>query len=134
MKSQQNYTNDEKEVYERARHAKGNETQPPKNNQNRRDDKQHDGWSLSRESLNAANDWRRPGRFSLLIAAYKYVRRETVQKGTVGQPEDRLERARFCEKPSSGLRTRENSSTLTTLLAESPHLTRYRLLQLLFKF
>jgi|HubBroStandDraft_6_1064221.scaffolds.fasta_scaffold07581_4 hypothetical protein len=134
MEGQQNHTNDEKEVDERARHAKGNESQPPKNNQNRRNDKQHDGWSLSSESLNAANDRRRPRRFNLLGSAYKYPGRETVQKGTVAEPEDRLERVSFCEKRASGLRPQGNSSTLTTLSAESPHLTRYRLLQLLFKF
>jgi hypothetical protein len=40
----------------------------------------------------------------------------------------------FSEKRLSGLRKPGNSSTLAVLSAESPHLTRYRLLQLQFKF
>jgi len=41
---------------------------------------------------------------------------------------------RYHEKCRSGLRQQRISSTLKVLLAESSHLTRYRLLQLRFKF
>ncbi len=47
-----------------------------------------------------------------------------------------FERSLLIEKRKSflDLRQPEISSTLIVLLAESPHLTRYRLLQLLYKF
>lgn len=55
MEGNQNHTNDEQKVNERARHSICNKSNPPKNNQNCRDDKQHDVRTLSSESFDAAD-------------------------------------------------------------------------------
>lgn len=53
MQGKDDQTNDEQKVNERTRHPIRNESNYPKNNQNRREYKQH-GRSLSGESLNVS--------------------------------------------------------------------------------
>ena|ERR1700674_1091087 len=53
MEGENNQTNNEQKVNERARHPIRNKSNYPKNNQNRRKCQQHGGRSLSGESLNA---------------------------------------------------------------------------------
>ena len=56
MEGNQNHTDDEQKVNERARHSIRNKSNPPKNNQNCCDDKQrHDIRTLSGESFAAAD-------------------------------------------------------------------------------
>jgi hypothetical protein len=61
MEGNQNHTDDEQKVNERARHSIRNKSNSPENNQNCRDDKQrHVVRNLSGESFDAADSGNRP--------------------------------------------------------------------------
>jgi hypothetical protein len=139
MERKKNQADDQQKVNERLGHAEHNKSQCPDNKQNARDDKQRHVSNLSGEDLCATKN-QTPQNFCAIFAAVNSLAilqkaaRENCAKGNTRPRSDKIKKCRVMRKRQSRLRNFVNSSTLIALLAESPHLTRYRLLHLQFKF